>query len=158
MTFFIGKEVETTNHYGKDTLFVVGCYPVNEIIEKAFSLNIGHVYLGANHSIDDFNLLDVLRIAQRLSAKEFDVTIDFDIKYYPKVYSWYVDLNELVKRNITLNISCKLPYIEKIKNVNVKVDDNILNKSNKGVWVFNLDSNTENFTKWDAYNEDRTLD
>ena len=66
VTYFTGYEVEKTPAYDMDTLFVVGCCPLKEVIDKAKENTVEHIYLGANHSFvpkedwDDliFGLLD----------------------------------------------------------------------------------------------------
>ena len=69
-TFFIGKEIEHTKFYGMDTLFVVGIHQLSKICKLANENNIGHIYLGANHSI-----FDVLQAEDLLDAGYY-VTID----------------------------------------------------------------------------------
>jgi hypothetical protein len=47
--FFFGLEIESSMAYGKQTLFVVGVQPLEEIEQFAKALNVEHVYLGANN-------------------------------------------------------------------------------------------------------------
>ena len=48
--FFTGREIEKTPAYDKETLFVVGIQPVEDILKIVNRTNIDHVYLGANQS------------------------------------------------------------------------------------------------------------
>ena len=50
VNYFTGFEVEKTPAYDMDTLFVVGCRPLEEVLEKAKEKHVDHIYLGANHS------------------------------------------------------------------------------------------------------------
>ena len=50
VVYFTGFEVERTPAYDMDTLFVVGCRPLEEVIAKAEETHADHIYLGANQS------------------------------------------------------------------------------------------------------------
>ena len=49
--FFTGIEVENTPQRGKNTLFVIGVQPVDDIAAQlSAGDSIQHIYFGANHS------------------------------------------------------------------------------------------------------------
>ena len=45
---FTGYEVEKTLAFDMDTLFVVGCLLLEEVLKKAKEKHVQHIYLGAN--------------------------------------------------------------------------------------------------------------
>ena len=50
VVYFTGYEVERTPVFDTETLFVVGCRPLWEVLEKAEKECVDHIYLGANQS------------------------------------------------------------------------------------------------------------
>ena len=42
--YFTGFEVEKTPAFDKDTLFVVGCRPLEEVLEQAKKHYVDHIY------------------------------------------------------------------------------------------------------------------
>ena len=61
-----------------DTLFVVGCLPLEEVLKKAKEKHVQHIYLGANHSRSKEDWDDL--VIGLLDA-QYLVTLDYDVKY-----------------------------------------------------------------------------
>lgn len=147
MKYFIGTEVEHTPAYGKRTLFVVGLQDLDDILKQAYGQGVKHIYLGANQSFDGnekyAELVDGCIDAGYLTS------LDIDVKY-----------TSAVRKHDPLFIpiiSVQVPNIERLgPNAVIKIDDDITNKTNPGVWTHRasaLMSETV-FTDWDKYKND----
>lgn len=158
VTFFIGNEIEHTPAYGKTTLFVVGLQNPDKIARIAQSMNITHIYLGANHSFNNTNLMYWEAVILELLKRDFWVTLDFDYKYYDDLADCLVSWNEH-DRFIT-QISVKLPYATLLNyNTCIKIDDKDFRATNPGVWVHQLHDlqDRSKFTDWSQYSEDKPI-
>jgi len=159
--YFTGFEVEKTPAYDMDTLFVVGCRPLEEVLEKAKEKHVDHIYLGANHSFvpkeewEDL-VLGLLDAKSSLGAN-YMVTLDYDVKYH----EWILETGMGERHNFIPLLSVKLPYVNQLGyNACIKIDDSDFNHSNPGVWIHQvhdlLDRNK--FTDWSKYGNDNPVD
>ena len=158
VNFFVGTEIEHTPAYGKKTLFVVGLHNPDKIGKLAESLDIEHIYLGANHSFNSTNLMYWEAVILELLKRDFWVTLDFDHKYYDELTDCLVSWNEY-DRFIT-QISVKLPYASLLNyNTCIKVDDKDFRATNPGVWVHQLHDlqDRSKFTDWSQYDKDKPV-
>lgn len=158
VTFFVGTEIEHTPAYGKKTLFVVGLHNPDKVAKLAESMGIDHIYLGANHSFNNTNLMYWEATVLELLKRDFWVTLDFDYKYYEDLTDCLVSWNEY-DRFIT-QISVKLPYATLLNyNTCVKIDDKGFRATNPGVWVHQLHDlqDRSKFTDWSQYEKDKPV-
>ena len=96
VVFFTGREIEKTPAYDKETLFVVGIPPVEDILKIVNRTNIDHVYLGANPKFkltgemgtdDEQEGWDLM--VNTLLKQGLWVTLDYDVAY--PIGFWKVD-------------------------------------------------------------------
>ena len=161
--FFTGTEVERTPAFGKQTLFVVGVQPVDEIAHH-FDMNprgIEHIFFGANHSFhpdpDDHEEWQRWEsMITHFLEKGYMCSLDIPIKCVEA----FNDTGLCEYRNFVPQIRVSIPYI-RLWNYNtmIKLDDNDFDATNPGVWTHSLHSlmSRRTFTDWDQYNEDSTL-
>tara|TARA_B100000085_G_scaffold284301_1_gene317059 strand:- start:787 stop:1305 length:519 start_codon:yes stop_codon:yes gene_type:complete len=152
--YFTGYEVEKTPAFDMDTLFVVGCRPLEEVLKKAKETHVEHIYLGANHSFVPKEDWDDLVIGL-LDAK-YLVTLDYDVKYH----EWVLESGYNERHNFISQISVKLPYVNQLNyNACIKIDDADFDHSNAGVWIQPVHELLERdkFTSWDKYKEDSPI-
>lgn len=161
VNFFFGKEVEKTPAFGKQTLFVVGVQPVDEIAHH-FDMNpsgIEHIFFGANHSFHPENNLEWQRWESMITYflnKGYLCTLDIPITHVEQFNdSGLCEFNTFIPQ-----IRVSIPYV-KLWNYNtmVKIDDMDFDATNPGVWTHSLHDlmSRETFTSWDAYDEDSPL-
>jgi hypothetical protein len=158
VTFFVGTEVEHTPVYGKTTLFVVGLHNPDKVAKLAEDMGIEHIYLGANQSFNNTNLMFWEAVINELLKRDFWVTLDFDISYYNDIIDNLTAWNEY-DRFIT-QISVKLPYATLLNyNTCIKIDDSGFRETNPGVWVHQLHDlqDRSKFTDWSKYTQDKPL-
>ena len=155
VVYFTGFEVERTPAYDMDTLFVVGCRPLEEVIAKAEETHVDHIYLGANQSFVPKE--DWEELVYGLLDKKYMVTLDYDVKYH----DWVLENGFNERQNFISQISIKLPYINQLNyNACIKIDDTDFKFSNPGVWVHQIHDLLERkkFTSWSEYEEDNPVD
>jgi len=155
VVYFTGYEVEKTPAYDMDTLFVVGCRPLEEVLEKAKEKHVDHVYLGANHSFVPKEEWEGL--VHGLLDKKLTVTLDYDVKYH----EWVLEMGFNEKQNFISMISVKMPYINQLNyNACIKIDDADFDHSNAGVWIQPVHElqDRNKFTPWSKYADDSPLD
>ena len=161
VNFFTGTEVEKTPAFGKQTLFVVGIQPVDEIAHH-FDRNprgIEHIFFGANHSFYPQTPSEWDRwTAMIVHFLKLGYVCSLDIPV-----THVEDFNDTCLceyRNFVPQIRISIPYV-KLWNYNtmIKIDDNDFDATNPGVWCHSLHSlmSRRTFTDWDQYNEDSTL-
>ncbi len=158
VNFFVGTEIEHTPAYGKRTLFVVGLHNPDKIAKLAETMGCDHIYLGANHSFNNTNLMYWEAVIVELLKRDFWVTLDFDYKYYNDIMDSLALWNEH-DRFIT-QISIKLPYTSLLNyNTCVKIDDKDFRATNPGVWVHHLHElqDRSKFTDWSQYTKDKPI-
>ena len=158
VNFFVGTEIEHTPAYGKKTLFVVGLHNPDKVAKLAEEIDIDHIYLGANHSFNNTNLMYWEAVIVELLKRDFWVTLDFDYKYYNDIIDSLALWNEY-DRFIT-QISVKLPYMSLLNyNTCVKIDDKDFRATNPGVWVHHLHDlqDRSKFTDWSQYTKDKPI-
>lgn len=161
VNFFFGKEVEKTPAFGKQTLFVVGIQPVDEIAYH-FSRHpsgIEHIFFGANHSFYPQTPTEWDRWSAMIThflKLGYVCSLDIPVTHVE-------DFNDTCLceyRNFIPQIRISIPYV-KLWNYNtmIKIDDNDFDSTNPGVWTHSLHSlmSRRTFTDWDQYNEDSTL-
>jgi hypothetical protein len=155
--FFTGIEVEHTPQHGALTLFVVGPYPGEDIVDIALKHNCTNVYLGANQSFDGNNLDKWENMVRHiLDNSKLWVTLDFDSHYSSDIH----DLGFCEYRRFIPVISVKLPNINLFNyNTVLKIDDRDFNATNPGVWCHSLHKILDNdvFTDWDYYTNDKPI-
>jgi len=161
VNFFTGTEVEKTPAFGKQTLFVVGIQPVDEIALH-FDRNprgIEHIFFGANHSFYPQTPTEWDRwSAMIVHFLKLGYVCSLDIPV-----THVEDFNDTCLceyRNFIPQIRISIPYV-KLWNYNtmIKIDDVDFDSTNPGVWCHSLHSlmARRTFTDWDQYNEDSTL-
>ena len=159
--FFFGKEVEKTPAFGKETLFVVGVQPFDEIVHH-FDMNprgVEHIFFGANHSFHPKDRLEWQRwesMIQYFLDKGYMCSLDIPITHVED----FNDGGLCEYNNFIPQIRVSIPYV-KLWNYNtmVKIDDNDFDATNPGVWTHSLHSlmSRDTFTSWDQYNKDSLL-
>lgn len=157
--FFYGTEVEHTPAYGKQTLFVVGVQPVEDI-EKAYK-DCEHIFFGANHSYDP----------PKDSIEEYGEW-EYMIKYFLKqgilctLDVPYSQLEEIHDdgydeyNNFIAQLRISIPYVSSNNyNTMVKIDDKDFDATNPGVWTHNLHKLMDRtvFTPWSDYSKDEVV-
>jgi hypothetical protein len=155
--FFTGTEVEKTPAFGKQTLFVVGVQPVNDIAEHLQGCE--HIFFGANHSFHPDNNLEWARwegMIGHFLERGYMCSLDIPVKCVED----FNDSGLCEYRNFVPQIRISIPYV-KLWNYNtmIKIDDSDFDATNPGVWTHSLHSlmSRETFTSWDQYSEDSTL-
>ena len=106
VVYFTGYEVEHTPAFDMDTLFVVGCRPLKEVIEHANKHHVDHIYLGANQSFqvklphgDDATNKAWDTLVYGLLKEGYTVTLDYDIKYHEYIIeSGYNENNKFISQ------------------------------------------------------------
>ena len=159
--FFFGKEVEKTPAFGKDTLFVVGVQPVDEIAYH-FSKHpdgIEHIFFGANHSFDPKNSLEWQRWESMITYfldKGYLCTLDIPVTQVEE----FNEGGMCEYNNFIPQIRVSVPYI-RLWNYNtmIKIDDKDFDATNPGVWCHRLHNlmNQDTFTSWDCYSNDKLV-
>ena len=157
--FFTGVEIEHTPAYGKNTLFVTGVQPVEEIALKLQGCE--HIFFGANHSfnpaVNDYHGWKAWEdMIQFFLDKEYLCSLDIPIKLAEEFLE--NGLNE--SNNFIPQIRIPLPYI-KLWNYNtmIKIDDKDFNATNPGVWSHSLHTlmDRSKFTDWSQYKNDKIV-
>jgi len=169
--FFVGIEVEHTPALGKNTLFVVGVQPtqdIQELITDRASLldqsqHIKHIYFGANQSfpksagVNDGELWREWESMIRFFLdQDYLCTLDIDSTCVEGLLEG--PLTEY--NNFIPMISVKLPYIQQLRyNATIKLDDKDFRATNPGVWCHSLHNlmDRQVFTDWSSYTKDETL-
>jgi hypothetical protein len=157
VNFFTGTEVEKTPAFGKQTLFVVGVQPVNDIAEHLQGCE--HIFFGANHSFDPKDNLDWARwegMVGYFLERGYLCSLDIPITAVAE----FNDSGLCEYRNFVPQIRISIPYV-KLWNYNtmIKIDDSDFDATNPGVWTHSLHSlmSRRTFTDWDQYNKDQPV-
>lgn len=170
ITFFTGKEIETTPAYGMETLFVVGVHDPYTILHiaddtKSYvdeSKKIKHIYFGANQSFkpNGTNDVDTWRPWEDMIYVCLEAgywcTLDLDVRDVEGL----LESGLVEKQQFIPQISVKLPYLQQLGyNATIKIDDKDFNATNPGVWCHNLHDllGRDKFTSWDKYGKDEIL-
>lgn len=182
--YFVGQEVEHTPAYGLKTLFVVSVHSPIRIVNTAIDESCEHIYFGADNS---FNSLDKLAeqwedMIQHALDSDFWVTVDFGNGCWPGVeYAMYdrtTDMSEygmgiihdkpawtriaklMQHKKFIPMVSIRIPALTLMnKNAIIKVDDDMANPKNPGVWCAPLSSivKDKGFTDWKEYDDDEII-
>ena len=161
VNFFFGKEVENTPAFGKQTLFVVGIQPVDEIAYHfaRHPSGVEHIFFGANHSFypqtpSEWDRWSAMIV--HFLKLGYVCSLDIPVTHVE-------DFNDTCLceyRNFIPQIRVSIPYV-KLWNYNtmIKIDDTDFDATNPGVWTHSLHSlmSRRTFTDWDQYNEDSLL-
>ena len=162
INFFFGKEVEKTPAFGKETLFVVGVQPFDEIVHH-FDMNprgVEHIFFGANHSFHPENALEWQRWETMISAfldKGYMCSLDIPITHVET----FNDSGLCEYNNFIPQIRVSIPYVILWNyNTMLKIDDNDFDATNPGVWTHRLHSlmSTDTFTDWSQYAKDEVME
>ena len=164
VVYFTGYEVEKTPAYDMDTLFVVGCRPLDEVLAKAKETHVDHIYLGANQSFevtlphgDEKTNKAWDKLIYGLLDAGYHVTLDYDVKYH----EWVLESGYNEKTRFISQISVKLPYIDQLNyNACIKIDDKDFKATNLGVWIHQVHDlqDRSKFTDWSKYENDNPVD
>lgn len=153
--FFTGIEVEKTKFYKEMTLFVIGLQEIDSIKSNATINSASHIYLGANmsytpHTEWKFIIDDLL--------ESYNVTLDVPFEQL-EITRALLGKDILVNSNFVLMVSAKIPKIESVPCIYLKIDDSDFNYSNPGVWVHSIEylKDPVSFTHWDDYKDDTVL-
>ena len=158
--FFVGTEVERTAMYGEKTLFIVGVHETHEIIRRALSHGIRHLYFGTSQSFTpkkDLEWTAWTHMIRELLDKKFWCTLDFDVEYAADVLEMGLDEYD----NYISMISVKLPYIRQFNyNATLKLDDNTWGDTNPGIWCHSLHNLQDRsvYTDWKDYKGDENIE
>lgn len=164
VTFFTGTEVEHSPAFGKNTLFVVGVRPVQEITMKLVTAkqHIDHIYFGANQSFPKLHTNDAegWRAWEEMIRAFLDegywCTLDIDVSCAEGLLeSFLVEQDRFIPM-----ISVRLPYINQFGyNATLKIDDKGFRATNPGVWCHKLHDlqNRQVFTDWSKYTKDTII-
>jgi hypothetical protein len=157
VNFFTGTEVEKTPAFGKQTLFVVGVQPVNDIAEHLQGCE--HIFFGANHSFDPKDNLEWARWEGMIGyflERGYLCSLDIPIRAVEQ----FNESGLCEYRNFVPQIRISIPYV-KLWNYNtmIKIDDSDFDATNPGVWTHSLHSlmSRRTFTDWDQYNKDKPV-
>jgi hypothetical protein len=164
VVYFTGYEVEKTPAYDMDTLFVVGCQPLADVIKMAKEKHVDHIYLGANQSFQielpngtDSEQKGWDNLVFGLLKEMYTVTLDYDIKYH----EWILESGYNENTRFISQISVKLPYIDQLNyNACIKIDDKDFKASNAGVWIHQIHDlqDRQKFTDWSQYELDNPVE
>jgi hypothetical protein len=154
VNFFLGKEVEKTPAFGKQTLFVVGVQSVDDIAEHIHGVE--HIFFGANHSFYpqtptewDWWSAMIVHFLKLGYVCSLDIPVTHVEDFNDTCLCEY--------RNFIPQIRLSIPYV-RLWNYNtmIKIDDNDFDATNPGVWTHSLHNlmSRRTFTDWDQYQED----
>lgn len=153
--WFLGREVEQTPAYGKQTLFLPKLLTVH-VIEKCLPKHCEHIHFGANKSIPSEGLNQSKWALLEATITKFlkdDLwcTLDVPAEQYQTVLE-----SSLVRYNrFILVVNLELPRIRQAGyNAVLKIDD----PSSGGVWCHSLHDlqDRKKFTVSDEYKHDKT--
>ena len=161
--YFVADEVERTPLYKHKTLFVVGLQPVDEIVAKANEHGCRAVYFGTGTSFNPTGYNDsetydawddmIMGVIER----DLWATLDFDMVHCDGV----LEMRCSDHRRFVPMISLKIGYIKQFNyNATVKFDDVDFDKSNPGVWCWQLSDllTRDHFTDWEEYRNDTIIE
>ncbi len=160
--FFVGEEIERTPAYGMRTLFVVGVYDDQVIINLAQNNDCKHIYFGANQSFPRMTEFDSRwteweNMIFPFLTQGYWCTLDLDVSCVEGLLE-----SGLTERNQFIPMmSVKLPYLQQLGyNAVLKLDDKDFAATNPGVWCHSLHSLTKRdmiFTGWHQYTKDEVV-
>lgn len=157
---FVGLEIELTPYYGLRTLFVVGSPEdqIDLISKHADENNCTHIFLGANHSYEPQTIEEAVEwsLAISMLAQKYKVSVDVGSNF---LHYFRRSKAHLVK-DVCLQVRLEISDISEYNDlVMIKIDDSGFRHSNPGIWTTKLTKicSPENFTGWDAYQQDRVV-
>lgn len=155
--FFRGVEIEHTPAYGKETLFVVGIQPIEDIVKHLTGCE--HIFFGANHSFNPISPDQWREWEQMIEfflEKEYLCSLDIPISCVEE----FNDGGLCEFNNFIPQIRVPVPYITLWNyNTMIKIDDKGFNQTNPGIWTHSLHSLMDRkcFTDWTKYSNDKVL-
>ena len=158
VAFFIGPEVEHTPAYSKKTLFVVGQQDVASIMKHAKEHNVGHIFMGANHSFDASTPVSSYwnSTITDLLDRGYWVSLDYPAHQHETVLK-SLSPGVWQSRIFVPLLSVRIPCVQMSSpNLTVKIDDVDFNGTNPGVWCMHFREVTDSnrFTDWNEYSTD----
>ncbi len=140
MIFSLGREVDNTIMKGKETLFVHGWQPKDEILSRAFNNKITHIHFSnfnpANRN--QYNLWAEL-LDDLLDVKDLYTSLEFTPKYCPDIMN--MKCNEY--DNFIPIINIIIPDLaEYNENTSYKINDKYLTYSNDGIFSESIEKMT----------------
>ena len=179
---FTGVEVEKTIHHGLYTLFVDGIIDPQEIKIQADTLNVKHIYLGANKSFPSVTkyypghpTIDTLRESEieNLMTRWEDMIYSPELSHYPKTFDYHYMFHTYVEQMITTHeAATEMAYIMSIdlpnfaKNhlhrhdMHLKIDSVNFARDSQGVYVVPFENITKEkyLTRWHEYSKDTMVE
>lgn len=155
--FFVGKEIEHTPAYGKETLFVVGIQSIEDISKNLIGCE--HIFFGANHSFNPTTTLEWSSwesMIQFFLEKGYLCTLDIPIGIVEEFH----DSGLCEHNNFIPQIRVPIPYITLLNyNTMLKIDDKDFDATNPGVWTHSLHKLMDRryFTDWKQYSNDKVI-
>jgi hypothetical protein len=163
VTFYIGKNVDTTVTKGHNTLFVIGIPDIEEVArvltQHTDEDEITHIYFGAEQSFKVSTYEDMggwTPVIQHFLTLDYWCSLDVDLSLVNFIHE--TDLSSW--NQFVPVVSVKMPYITDLGyNAIVKIDDTDFNQSNAGVWCHRAHDlmSYDNYTPWNSYADDRVV-
>ena len=155
---FSGLEVEHTQAFGKQTLFLArNDLTFDQIISLAVASDAEAIYFGANRTYMHNHALQLAQIHQLLD-RGYWVTIDYPYELHRLVSTKYKSCWKDPK--FIPFCSIIFPFTEDDDQLCFKIDDEDFNKTNPGVWTMSMKdfNGTSGYTKWDQYKKDEPIE
>ena len=151
MIFSKGKEVDHTVCKGKDTLFVSGWQPKEEILARALNQKINFIHFTDFNPVlgKQFNLWEKL-INDLLKVKDLFVTVEFEPKYCRDI----IEMGFNKKKNFVPILLFNVPDAYEFNdNSTFKITDKWFAGSNAGMWSAPLKNVFKKtyLTSWNKY-------
>ena len=154
---FIGKEIEHTTAYGKQTLFLATNQLTTEQISNLAKLNkCEAIYFGANRMYRH-NLYFQVNQIQKLLDEGFYVTVDYPYSIHNAVKQKFKSV--WTSEKFIPFCSIIFSNSEEDTQLCFKIDDVDFAKTNPGVWSTSMEKFKQKtgFTSWDEYKSDQPL-
>lgn len=156
VVYYIGKNVEKTLAFGKQTLFLNQFRPSHLVIDIANDRKCEHIYIGAGGSFSpaqpwEWKEYDVL--VEELTAAGFLVTVEHNLTQS----EWFLESGFVENSMVIPVLSIEIPYIAQYgHNSCLKITDKSFGATNPGVWVHSYNEITKDdaFTHWNEYKDD----
>lgn len=153
MIFSVGKEVDNTICKGKNTLFVSGWQPKEEILARALNQNTNFIHftdfspkLGKQFNLWEKLLKDLLKV------KDLFLTLEFEPRYCRDIINMELNKNDNFVPILIFNI----PDVHEFNSNSVfKITDKWFAGSNAGMWTASLKTIFKKtyLTGWNKYLE-----
>tara|TARA_B100001057_G_C22869989_1_gene958283 strand:+ start:9135 stop:9611 length:477 start_codon:yes stop_codon:yes gene_type:complete len=137
MIFSLGREIDNTIMKGKETLFVHGWQPRDEILSRAFNNKLNHIHFTNFDpgNRNQYNLWAEL-LQELLEVKTLFVSLEFTPNYCPDIINMECNNNE----NFIPILNFIIPDLAKYnENTCFKINDKYLTYSNDGIFSGSID-------------------